>query len=108
VNGKDLCDDVWIVRDGFRLKLRMLTRGEASPYDIYLSLTGKKSAIEAMKYAAVCVDTFIELDDQQADFFRVASEISGRIIPINPMDQPYHLKYLPRELDEVEGRLVAI
>lgn len=108
VNGKDLCTDLWIVRDGRSLKLRMLIRGRASPYDVYIALTGKKSAIEAMKYVARCVDSFIETDADQQDFLRPSSVLSGVAIPINLLDKPFDADFTPREKDEDAGRLVSV
>lgn len=108
VNAKELCDDIWVVRQDHHLLLRMLVRGKASPYDVYTALTGKKSSIDAMKYPARRLEAFIDYDESAPDMFRPNSVLSGSAIPVNPLDQPFHPMYTPRELDEAEGRLVAV
>lgn len=108
VNGKDYCEGIWLARDGARMLIKFMVRGRASPYDVFQSLTGVKSQIEAMKYPAVRLDAFIEADELQQDFFRPVSEVSGKSIPVSPLDKPYDLRFMPMELDEHEGNLIPV
>lgn len=99
VNAKDYVDDLWIVRDGHRLMLRMLIRGKATPYLVYAALFDKKSWIEAAKYPAIGLDKFVESDDNVVDFFRPQCVSCETAIPVNLLDKPYDPNYCPRCLD---------
>lgn len=106
-NAKDFVDDMWLVRDGHTMKLRMLLRGRPSPYNIYAALMGRNSWLDAAKYAAVRVESFVEQDENQQDFFRPVCVDTGKSIPVNPLDEPYDLDRTPRAKDAHEGRLVS-
>jgi radical SAM superfamily enzyme YgiQ (UPF0313 family) len=107
VNAKDYCDDLWLVRDGTDLVLKLMIRGKASPYAVYAALMGKSSWIEAAAFPARRLESFLEWDVEQSDFFRPNSVVSGVPIPVNPLDEAYHPEMTPRELDEHHGRLVS-
>lgn len=108
VNGREFVQDMWLVRDGHRAVLRMLLRGRASPYDVYAALTEKPSWVEAARYPAHRDEVFIDTgDDNLQDFFRPTCQLTDRLIPVNPMDQPYDPLYAPRARDEVQGLLIS-
>lgn len=107
VNAKDFVPDLWLVRNGHRLNLRMLVRGKANPYVVYAALTGRASWIEASKHPAVRLDAFIEMDATATDFFRPDCESCDGPIPINLMDKPYDHSLCPRCKDESEGTTVG-
>lgn len=103
VNAKDYAKDLWVVRDGRKVVLRMLLRGEPSPYNVYASLTNRVSWITAAKQPARRVDSFVEMDEGQADFFRNSCEDCGLTIPTNILDQPYDLTYCVHCRDRHNG-----
>lgn len=107
VNAKDYCEDVWLARDGTDLVVKMMIRGKASPYAVLAALLGKSSWIEAASLPARRLESFLEWDEDQTDFFRPSSVVSGSSIPVNPLDQPFHPEYTPKELDEAQGYLVS-
>jgi radical SAM superfamily enzyme YgiQ (UPF0313 family) len=104
VNAREYVDDMWLVKDGHRLLIRMTLRGKASPYLVYAALFQKKSWIEAAKYPAVRVDAFVENDTDVIDFFRPVCEACEKPIPVNLLDKPYDPTLCPRCKDEHEGK----
>jgi radical SAM superfamily enzyme YgiQ (UPF0313 family) len=70
VNAKDYVDDLWLVRDGTRLLLKMLARHRAGPYQVYQALMSKPSWIEAAQFPARTLDVFSCRD-----------ELEGRVCP---------------------------
>jgi hypothetical protein len=106
VNAKDYVEDIWLRRDGTKLVLRMTLKGRPSPYNIYAALMGRASWIEAARKPAVRLDSFVELDRDQYDFFRLNCATCDRVIPTNIMDEPYHDTYCPIHLDEADGTAV--
>lgn len=107
VNARDFVDDLWIAKDGHRLVLRMMLRGRPSPYNIYAALMGRASWLEAAKNPARRLDSFVEVDYGQQDFFRVSCEECGLVVPTNILDKPYHPTYCPKCLDAVSGTLIS-
>lgn len=106
VNAKHFTDDLWIVRDGFRLKLRMLIRGRATPYDIYAALSGRASWLDTAKATAVRLECFVTADRRQQDFLRPNCRDCGLQVPVTLLDRPYHPDRCPRCQDHAEGVLV--
>lgn len=102
-NAKDFVDDIWLVREGHRVLLRMMVRGKPSPYNIYAAMMGKGSWIEAASNAAMRVEAFVPVEASQSDFFRVSCEECGRVVPHNVMDQPFDLRFCPHCKDRIEG-----
>lgn len=108
VNGKEYVDDLWLVREGHRVKLRMLTRGKASPYIVYQAVFGRHSWIEAARYPANRLEAFVESDGASYDFFRPVCDECGENVPVNVLNRPWHASLCPRCQDEVEGRVIAV
>lgn len=108
VNGKNYVDDMWLVKDGHRLLIRMLTRGKANPYVTYQALFGKASWVEAAKYPGTRVEAFVEADENVIDFFRPVCIECEKAIPVNLLDRPYDSDYCPRCKDETDGRIVEL
>ncbi len=107
VNAKDYVEDIWPVRDGFRLKLRMLLRGRPTPHDIYAALTGRASRLDTAHAVAVRLDAFVVADRRQQDFLRPNCRDCALQIPVNMLDRPYHPDRCPRCQDSADGVLVA-
>jgi hypothetical protein len=107
VNAKEFVDDIWFVKDGYRLKLRMLLRGKPSPYNVYQAFMQRNSYIEAIKYPAVRLDAFVELDHSQQDFFRPTCTECGLGIPVNLIEQPYDADLCPKCKDVTDGIVAA-
>lgn len=103
VNAKDYVDDLWLVKDGFRLKLRMLVRGRPSPYNVYAALMGRSSWLDAARLAAVRLEAFVEADRQQQDFLRPNCVDCALLIPTNILDEPYDNQRCPRCRDINDG-----
>jgi radical SAM superfamily enzyme YgiQ (UPF0313 family) len=100
VNAKQLVDDLWLIHDGHRLRLRMLIRGRPSPYNVYAALMGRASWLDAAAATAQRLDTFIETDRRQQDFFRPTCVDCGLLVPINVLDEPWSADRCPRCTDE--------
>jgi len=102
VNAKDYVEDLWVVKDGHRLHLRFLVRGVLNPYAVYAALFGKPSWIEAAKYPIRRLGSFVEIDSDQEDMFRVSCSECGTTVPVDPLDRPYGKKCLRCEDRERE------
>jgi radical SAM superfamily enzyme YgiQ (UPF0313 family) len=107
VNGKDYVDEMWLLRDGHRLMLRMLVRGRANPYLVYAALFGKKSWIEVANKPAVCKGAFVENDLNVIDFFRPTCIECRRAIPVTVLDTPYDETLCPSCADLGTGHVVG-
>lgn len=107
VNAKDFVDEMWLVRDGHRLLLKMLVRGKAHPYLVYASLYGKTSWLTAANHPANCIESFVETDPNAYDFFRPSCEDCGRVVPVNLLDRPYDLHKCPSCKDKAAGTVVG-
>lgn len=103
VNGKDYVDALWLVKEGHRLKIKMLIRGKASPYIVYAALFHRPSWIEAAQYPAIRVESFVEHDATVVDSFRPLCLECGKAIPVTLLDTPFHPDYCPQCLDLTEG-----
>ncbi len=103
VNAHDYVDDLWLVRYGTRLKLRMLVRGKPSPYNIYAAFMRRSSWLDAARNTAIRLEAFVVSDRGQHDFVRPNCQRCGWQIPTTVLDTPYHPSYCPRCLDEQNG-----
>lgn len=104
-NCKDLVDDLWVVKEGHKLFLRMLVRGKANPYGIFQLLMGLNSSVDSRKYPARRLEAFIDQGSSQDDFLLPNCETTGQRIPVTPLGKPYHPLYSPKALDQTEGRV---
>lgn len=105
VNAKDHVEDLWLVKEGHRLFMRGLVRGKPSPYQVYAALFDKKSWIEAARYPAVRIESFVDADQDELNFFVPGCDKCGRTVPVNLLDKPYGT-HCPKCADEVSGRAV--
>jgi hypothetical protein len=103
VNAKEYVDDLWMVRDGTRFVLKMLARHRAGPYQVYQSLMGKASWIEAAQYPARTLDVFTEAEGG------IGGEClrCGRSIPESLMGVQWDENYCPRCQDEMAGIILV-
>jgi predicted RNA-binding Zn-ribbon protein involved in translation (DUF1610 family) len=106
VNAKDFVRDVWLIKDGPLLKLKMLIKGKPNPFDVYRGLFGG-GLLEAYKEIPVKIEIFVPQDFDSADFFRPVCESCGENIPVNYFDHPFHPEYCPKCDDEHMGRLIV-
>lgn len=93
VNLKDYCKNLWLKKDGSRLLLCLLLKGQASPYDVYCALF-KKQMAESLKYCAIVEDVFQSMDEKQDDFFRNQCTC-GAIIPSNLLGEAFDETFCP-------------
>ncbi len=103
VNARDYVDDVWLIRDGARLKLRMLVRGRPSPYNVYAAFTRRTSWLDVAGRPAVRLETFIASDREQQDFVRPNCVDCGWQIPVTVLDRPYDPHRCPHCRDTHTG-----
>lgn len=96
VNAKDFVPNVWAVRDGHRVQLRMMVKGKASPYDVYAALFGERSWVDAAKYPAIRIGAFQESDASEIDFFRPVCESCEYPIPISVIGVPFDAEFCPK------------
>lgn len=106
VNAKDHVEDLWLIRDGARLALRMLVRGRPSPHNVYAALLGRAAGTDGARLVAHRIDTFVTTDRMQQDFTRPNCQRCGLLIPTNVLDRPYHPQHCPRCLDATTGQLI--
>jgi len=102
VNVRPLIDDLWLIRDGHRLFIKMLIAGKLSPYDLYQAMFNMNWSA-ASKFPAVRNEIFLPIDDDQFDLFRPTCIETGKVIPVNLFDEPFHEDYHPRTLDQING-----
>jgi hypothetical protein len=100
VNAKDYVDGWWLVRDGHRLRLRMLVRGKPNPYAVYAALMGKVSWLDAAEHVMTRLESFVTVDRNQLDFLRPACHGCGFLIPVTVLDVPYDLEWCPQCKDK--------
>jgi radical SAM superfamily enzyme YgiQ (UPF0313 family) len=106
VNAKQFVDDLWLVRDGTRLLLRMLARHRAGPYQVYQALMGKASWIEAAQFPAHTLDVFTRRDESEGV---IGTEClrCGHPIPESLIGIQWDADYCPRCKDELAGIVLA-
>ena len=98
-DAKDHVQDMWAVRDGHQVRLRMLLRGRLGPYQAYAALAGMPSWIGAARQVATRVD-----------FFRGEGQAClrcGRGLPAGLLDEVFDMDFCPRCKDEDGGQIVA-
>ena len=102
-NAKDFVSDIWAVREGLEVKLKLFVKGKASPFEVYNALFNKVFG-EAYKHNILRVDSFVSFKDIQADFFRPSCVECGKTIPVNFLDKPLSIDFCPRCADK--GKLI--
>lgn len=108
VNAKDLVDDLWVVLDGQSLKLRMVIKGRAGPYNVVAALLGKPSWIAAAVHPARRLESFAPATPGQSDFFRPECVLCGEQIPVSLLEDPWDDDCCPRCHDtQMLGSVVA-
>jgi hypothetical protein len=103
-NAKDHVRAIWLVRDGYRLKLRMLIHGRPSPYHIYAALMGRASWLDAARYTAWRLDIFMPAAHQE--LLHPTCHSCGTTLPLNLLDRLHHPEHCPRCLDIRTGALI--
>lgn len=106
VDVRPLIDDLWLIKDGHKLILKMLIAGRLSPYDLYQNIFNMNWSV-ASEFPAVREEIFLPFDGDQFDLFRPTCIETGKVIPVNLFDEPYHDDYHPRTLDQIEGKLIT-
>lgn len=107
VNAKDYVDGMWIVRDGHRIKIRMLTRGKPTMYILYAAMMGQSSWLSLTAYPVVRIDSFVEVDKHQQDILRPSCVDCEDQIPTTVLDHAYDPDRCPRCRDVHDGLLVT-
>jgi radical SAM superfamily enzyme YgiQ (UPF0313 family) len=108
VNAKDYVEDVWLVRDGHRTFIKLVTSGRPSPYDI-CNVILQVSRRTLNEFSAECLDVFVSRDHAQRDFFHPSCESCGKLIPVNLINVPYSRTHCPQCADvthSIDGSLV--
>jgi radical SAM superfamily enzyme YgiQ (UPF0313 family) len=103
VNAKDFVNDLWLVRDGTRLLLKMLARHRAGPYQVYQALMGKPSWIEAAQFPARTLDVFSNRDELEG----LSCPRCGGSLPESLMGVQWDGVYCARCKDERAGIVLA-
>lgn len=106
LNGKEYVSDLWAVKDGTDIKLKMLVKGQPSPFDVYRAILGR-GLREAYKQVPLKLDVFVPQDTGQQDFFRAVCECCGNSIPVNYFDKPLSTQFCPKCEDKHFGRFVG-
>lgn len=103
INVRPLIEDMWLIKEGHSLKVRMLLGGAVSPYDLYQKMFNVQWSV-ASEFPAVRNDIFLPLDEDQFDLFRPTCIETGLPIPVNLFDEAFHDEYHPKALDMVQGK----
>ncbi len=106
VNAKDFATQIWAVKDGHRLHLRMLSRGRATPYSIYAALTGRPSWLSVADRPCIRLNVFVGADKHQQDFLRPSCVDCMFQIPVTVLHRPYDQYRCPQCLDRHRGVIV--
>ena len=104
VNAKDFVADLWLVRSGTGIELRMLARRRAGPYQVWQALSGKAGWIEAAARPARTLEVFARRDEAEAG---LACVDCGLSIPESVMGQAWSEDRCPRCADEEAGIVLA-
>ena len=80
VDLQDYLDEAWVVKSGTSLYLKMFVRGVPSPYDVLASLF-KKRPSDVFRFPAIKLGSYIDVDQNQDDFFTSRCEECGRVMP---------------------------
>jgi hypothetical protein len=106
IDARPMIHDMWAHREASSLVVNMVLRSRISPYDMYAALF---PTAQTKLYAipAVRVDSYLEVDEGQEDFFRPTCIETGRPIEVTLFDEPVDEDYSLRALHEVAGVLVG-
>lgn len=107
VNAKDYVDDMWLIRDGHRIKIRMMTRGKPTPYILYAVMMGQSSWLPLTANPVVRIDSFVEVDKHQQDILRPSCVDCENQIPTTVLDKAFDADRCPKCLDAHNGVLVT-
>jgi radical SAM superfamily enzyme YgiQ (UPF0313 family) len=107
VNAKDLVEDIWMVRDGHKVALRMLLRGKATPYLVYAALFDKVSWVGAADKEAVRDEVYQKVNDVAYDFFSASCVDCGRQVPVPMVEVGSAPERCPKCDDIAAGRVIA-
>ena len=107
VNAKDFVEDIWLVRVGHKVALRMLLRGKATPYLVYAALFDKISWVAAADKPAMRVDVFQKVNDVAYDFFSKSCIDCGRQVPVPLVEVDTLPERCPKCHDIAGGYVVA-
>jgi len=61
----------------------------------------------ASQFPAVREEIFLPIEGDQFDLFRPTCIETGKVIPVNLFDEPFHEDYHPRTLDEINETAVS-
>lgn len=106
INARPFIHDLWAHTKGTSLMVSMILKNRLSPYDMYGALFPRKMS-EIYKIPARRVDSYLEVKEDQEDFFRPTCAETGRPIEIDLFDQPVSPDFCLRELHAREGVLLA-
>ena len=106
VNLKDFVRNVWAIRDGIQVKLRLLIKGKASPFDALCSLFHIRE-MDSTKHHAIRTDIFQEYREDSSDFFINDCVECGDTIAVDLFDKPFHDELCPCCLDQKNGEVLA-
>lgn len=107
VNAKDYVEDMWLVRDAHRLRLRMLVRDRLNPYAVWAALFGKQHWLDAAHHPARRLEVFVDQEEEQFDFWHVQCVDCGEKVPVSLLDVPWDQERCPRCLDRHRGALAG-
>jgi radical SAM superfamily enzyme YgiQ (UPF0313 family) len=104
VNGKDLVSDLWLVRSGTAIELRMLAKRRAGPYQVWQALSHKAGWIEAAVCPARTLGVFARRDEAEGGIACIAC---GHPIPESVMGELWDGNYCPRCKDTEAGVVLS-
>jgi intein/homing endonuclease len=111
INARDCVDDMWLRSEGSSLTLRMLSRGPLGPYQLYATLMGQRSWIEAMAGTVEREDVYLASSTGpaavQGDLLRPVCTGCGQARPQNMAGEDFHPDLCPRCLDGVTRRVLG-
>ena len=106
LNLKGFVRNLWAVRDGVQVKLCIMIKGKASPFDALRSLF-KMREMDAVRHDAIRLDVFQEFREDCTDFFVNECAECGDSIALNLFDKPFHGELCPCCLDQEKGNVLA-
>lgn len=106
VDARPMIHDLWAHRDGTSLMVDMILKSRLSPYDMYYALFPRARS-DLFRIPAQRIDSYLEIDRSQEDFFRPTCAECGEPIEITLLDEPIDQDLCLRDLHVSEGTLIS-
>jgi radical SAM superfamily enzyme YgiQ (UPF0313 family) len=105
IDARPLIHDLWAERDGTSMVVNMVLKNRLSPYDMFAALFPQGYS-RIFRIPAERVDSYLEVETNQEDFFRPTCGECGNPIEITLFDEPANDDLCLRCLAQTAGALI--